>query len=536
MEEIALTYKITISWCFVTESRLLTPHHRVGIAQITPCFKRALCLVLGVGALVVAGTSSLQTAQANGDTRSLRMYHSHSHESISITFKRDGRFDDAALKKINWFLRDWRRDEATQMDARLFDLVWEVYRDVGGQEPVTIVSAYRSPATNAMLRARSRGVAKFSQHMMGKAMDFYIPGVPLARAREAGMKKQRGGVGFYPSSGSPFIHLDVGSVRAWPRMTRDQLARVFPDGNTIHLPADGKPLSGYYQTLARIGKDGKSGGGMMAYAPSNEDNTNGGRGLLALIFGKGGASSDEEGDEAETVTVPARTKTPPQKAPVVVAAASPPTPPPPAQEASDEAPEPVAKPALSAQLPLMVSAASAPMPLPKPVLLAAITPTLPIAAPDAPVPVAKPLLTAALPVAAPLASAPIPLEKPVLNTASLAVDEKVATADLTAKAPMPLANPRRNPALATTLAAAGASPVRPAKAVLTALHYDAAHVKPFVARQPAAAAPVLTQLGATDKRHMAEFVTTTTVHSTLFSARPKTTDSFTGSAVRARRS
>ena len=96
-----------------------------------------------------------------------------------------------------------------------------------------------------MLRARSRGVAQFSQHMLGKAMDFFIPGVDLSAVREAGLRLQRGGVGFYPTSGSPFVHLDTGSVRHWPRMTREQLARVFPDGKTVHLPADGRPLSGY---------------------------------------------------------------------------------------------------------------------------------------------------------------------------------------------------------------------------------------------------------------------------------------------------
>ena len=130
------------------------------------------------------------------------------------------------------------------MDPRLFDLVWEVYQDVGGTQPIHIVSAYRSPATNAMLAAKSSGVADNSQHMRGTAMDFFIPGIPLARLRATAMKKQVGGVGYYPTSGSPFVHLDTGSVRAWPRMTRAQLKKVFPDGRTLHLPTDGKPLSG----------------------------------------------------------------------------------------------------------------------------------------------------------------------------------------------------------------------------------------------------------------------------------------------------
>src|SRR5262245_23221213 len=94
-----------------------------------------------------------------------------------------------------------------------------------------------------MLRAKSSGVAENSQHMNGKAMDFYIPGVSLKLLRETAMKHQVGGVGYYPTSGSPFVHMDTGSVRAWPRMTTAQLKKVFPDGKTLHLPLDGKPLS-----------------------------------------------------------------------------------------------------------------------------------------------------------------------------------------------------------------------------------------------------------------------------------------------------
>jgi hypothetical protein len=93
-----------------------------------------------------------------------------------------------------------------------------------------------------MLRSRSKGVAKTSQHTAGKAMDFYIPGVPLAKLRATAMKFQGGGVGYYPSSGSPFVHVDTGNVRSWPRMSRQQLLALFPNGETLYLPTDGKPL------------------------------------------------------------------------------------------------------------------------------------------------------------------------------------------------------------------------------------------------------------------------------------------------------
>jgi uncharacterized protein YcbK (DUF882 family) len=256
----------------------------------------AAATVLSCFWLMLAGGQT-QNAKANGDTRTISLYHSHTEESLTVTFKRDGQFDREALRRLNRFLRDWRRDEEIEMDPRLFDLLWEVYREVGSREPVNVVSAYRSPATNSMLRSRSRGVARYSQHTQGKAMDFYLTDVSMTRVRELGMKKQRGGVGFYPSSANHFVHLDVGSVRSWPRMTRDQLSRLFPDGNTIHIPADGRPMPGFEQTLARIGVDGKGGGGALAFADPSERGGN----WLARLFGFRDA---EEGDEEYTALPP----------------------------------------------------------------------------------------------------------------------------------------------------------------------------------------------------------------------------------------
>ncbi len=103
-----------------------------------------------------------------------------------VTFKRNGRYDEEGLKKLNHFLRDWRNDDQTRMDPQLFDILWEVTREVGTDEPIRIVSSYRSPATNAMLRRRSRGVAQFSQHTLGKAIDFNIAGVSVEELRVAG--------------------------------------------------------------------------------------------------------------------------------------------------------------------------------------------------------------------------------------------------------------------------------------------------------------------------------------------------------------
>jgi uncharacterized protein YcbK (DUF882 family) len=186
------------------------------------------CCASVAALLILLGTNSLQNATAEGDTRSISLRHTHTNETLTITYKVNGRYDEEALKKLNHILRDWREDQPISMDPHLLDLIWDVYREVGATEPIQIVCGYRSPGTNAMLRRRSSGVAKFSQHMLGKAMDFYIPGVPLEKLREAGLRASRGGVGFYPTSN--FVHLDTGGVRHWPRMPEAELAKVMAKG------------------------------------------------------------------------------------------------------------------------------------------------------------------------------------------------------------------------------------------------------------------------------------------------------------------
>ncbi|KAB2732807.1 DUF882 domain-containing protein [Brucella anthropi] len=253
---------------------------------------------------------ALSPSQASAETRSLKLYYVHTGEKAEIVFKRNGRFDAQGLKKLNVFLRDWRRNEPTKMDPRLFDLVWQVYRSTGSSQYITVVSAYRSPATNAMLRSRSAktGVAKKSQHMLGRAMDFYIPGVPLAKLRGIGMRYQIGGVGYYPRSGSPFVHMDVGNVRSWPRMSRRELLALFPDGKTAHLPADGKPLPGYEQALAMIEKR-KAGGGEILMASNSAPRRS--KSLFGALFGGGADEEEDTGD----VSAPPATARPARAAP-----------------------------------------------------------------------------------------------------------------------------------------------------------------------------------------------------------------------------
>ena len=201
--------------------------------------------------LLLPHTTLPATAVTSSGDRTLWFHHTHTGQTQSFTFKRNGQFDKAVLKQMNVFLADWRTKEPTNMDPALFDLLWQIYNAVDGKQPINIVSSYRSPQTNAKLRSKSSGVAENSQHMKGQAMDMLIPGVNLSTLRSAAMKFQVGGVGFYPTSGSPFVHVDTGSVRAWPRMTRAQLKKVFPDGKTLHLPTDGKPLSSYGRAYAQ---------------------------------------------------------------------------------------------------------------------------------------------------------------------------------------------------------------------------------------------------------------------------------------------
>jgi uncharacterized protein YcbK (DUF882 family) len=256
------------------------------------------------------GSKALQNAVAEGETRTISLHHMHTNEDITITYKRDGRYDEAALDKLNWLLRDWRQNKVIRMDPQLIDLVWEVQRETGSKQPIWVVCGYRSPETNAMLRRRSSGVARFSQHMLGHAMDFYIPGVPLEDLRVIGLRLQRGGIGFYPSSGSPFVHMDTGGVRMWPRMTRDELLHVFPDGRTAYIPNDGRPLPGYELALADIRMHGKDLPAGIEIARNEHQDVK----SLAKLFAKTQEDPDEEADETVAVPTPA--------APAKVAAAA----------------------------------------------------------------------------------------------------------------------------------------------------------------------------------------------------------------------
>ena len=204
--------------------------------------------MFGAGlAVTLAGTwfwpSTIQHASASGETRTLSMFNIHTKEAITVTFKKDGRYDQDALKQLNHFMRDWRKDQQRDMDPGLIDLIWTLHQQLGSQVPVKLICGYRTASTNESLRRKGGGQAKASQHILGKAADIVFPDVAVKTLRNSALVQEWGGVGYYPTSGVPFVHVDTGRVRMWPRIPRLELAALFPSGHTKYLPLDGKPIA-----------------------------------------------------------------------------------------------------------------------------------------------------------------------------------------------------------------------------------------------------------------------------------------------------
>lgn len=199
---------------------------------------------MALAALIIASFGDTpRIIAAYGDARTLDLYNIHNGETLTVLYKKDGQYVPDALKKLNWFFRDWRKNEQTNMDPRVFDIAWELHEELGSQKPIHVVSGYRSPGTNEKLRRAGGGQAKSSQHILGHAIDLHFPDVPTKSIRYAALIRERGGVGYYPTSALPFVHVDVGRVRMWPRMPRQELALLFPNGRSKYVPADGRPIS-----------------------------------------------------------------------------------------------------------------------------------------------------------------------------------------------------------------------------------------------------------------------------------------------------
>ncbi len=183
------------------------------------------------------------TTPSSAEDRTISMYNIHTQETVTVTFKRNGQYVLEGLQQLNHFMRDWRQNREIRIDPALIDIIWELHEELGSKEPVHLICGYRSPATNELLRRTSGGQAKNSRHITGQAADLVFPDVPLKQLRYAALAKERGGVGYYPTSGLPFVHVDTGGVRHWPSISRTELALVFPNGHSRHVPSDGRPLT-----------------------------------------------------------------------------------------------------------------------------------------------------------------------------------------------------------------------------------------------------------------------------------------------------
>jgi uncharacterized protein YcbK (DUF882 family) len=170
----------------------------------------------GSAGLAAAGLLPLpQAARANALVeRTLSLVHTHTRERIDLVYAVAESYVDNALGSLNRFLRDHYSGDVGRIDPRLFDLLHQVRRIVGGDQPYEVISGYRCPTTNLTLRnTRGGGVARNSLHMEGRAIDVRLPGIPLADLRDAAVSLKAGGVGFY--AGQQFIHVDTGRVRQW---------------------------------------------------------------------------------------------------------------------------------------------------------------------------------------------------------------------------------------------------------------------------------------------------------------------------------
>ena len=166
---------------------------------------RAAVLMTGI-LLPLNSTSSV-------GERSLSLYHTHTQKTLEVTYAVGGEYVDSALEEINDFLSDFRSGDVIVIDPKLLDLIYDVRASLGSNGTFEVISAYRSPATNEMLRDAGRGVAKKSQHLLGKAIDVRLRNVASSDLRDAALKIKRGGVGYYAKS--DFVHMDTGRVRRW---------------------------------------------------------------------------------------------------------------------------------------------------------------------------------------------------------------------------------------------------------------------------------------------------------------------------------
>ena len=145
--------------------------------------------------------------------RTLKFFHTHTGKSLAVIYFRKGEYDTDALAVLREFLADWRDDRQHDLDPQLLDFLWQIQQTTHSNNTWEVISAYRSPQTNDLLRKRSNGVAKNSQHLKGNAIDVRLRGIDLKVLRDTALGLKLGGVGYYAKS--DFVHVDTGRVRYW---------------------------------------------------------------------------------------------------------------------------------------------------------------------------------------------------------------------------------------------------------------------------------------------------------------------------------
>jgi uncharacterized protein YcbK (DUF882 family) len=177
--------------------------------------RRGLLGVFAATAVIAAPTYSnaFGLLKGAGDIRRIKMYSGRTGESIDTIYWVEGQYIPEVLKEVNHFMRDWRNDKVVTIDARNLDIIAATHRLLDVSESYMLLSGYRSPQTNAMLRSHSKGVAKNSLHMKGQAADLRLKSRSVKQISRAAETCSAGGVGHY--YGSNFVHMDCGPVRTW---------------------------------------------------------------------------------------------------------------------------------------------------------------------------------------------------------------------------------------------------------------------------------------------------------------------------------
>jgi uncharacterized protein YcbK (DUF882 family) len=180
----------------------------------TPPRRRFLRHGVRMAAWCAAPALLLPARAAGTGPRALSLVHTHTHETIDIVYAVGHDYVEAALVRLNRFLRDHYSGDVGRIDPQVFELLHQVQGALGSERPYEVISGYRCPSTNTRLReTRGGGVATHSLHMEGRAIDVRLPGVPLDDLRDAALSLRAGGVGFYPRE--QFVHIDNGRVRHW---------------------------------------------------------------------------------------------------------------------------------------------------------------------------------------------------------------------------------------------------------------------------------------------------------------------------------